>query len=254
VVLDGELVVWADGRLDFGALQARLVAGRRLGELVAELPASYVAFDVLAVGDVDLMPLPWTDRRARLEQLMAPARPPLQLCPATTDRDQALEWFTTWAPLGIEGLLAKGMASAYMPGTRGWVKVRHRHSAEAIVGAVVGPLTEPQRLVLGAYNSAGELRVVGSTSQLRPADRRAVGAHLLAPAAGHPWPVTLPSSVLAGLPGQRPATAVTLAAPAVVVEVLADTAFEGRWRHLTRYVRIRADLDPADVTIAGLIL
>jgi ATP-dependent DNA ligase len=254
LLLDGELVVWADGRLDFTALQQRLVAGARLAELVAQQPASLVAFDLLTASDEDLMGRPWTQRRARLEAVMADTRGPLQLCPATTDRQEALAWFDTWAALGVEGLVAKGQAQPYMPGRRGWLKVRHRHGAEAVVGAVVGRLEVPQRLVLGAFDTAGVLRVVGSTGPLDVGSAQAVGA-LLSPPQGepHPWPRELPSALLGGLAGRRPATAVMLADPAVVVEVSVDTAFDrGRWRHLARFVRLRPDVDARDVTIAEL--
>jgi ATP-dependent DNA ligase len=138
MLLDGELVVWAQGRLDFTALQQRLVAGRRLVELVAERPTSLVVFDLLRANGEDLMARPWSERRARLEAVMADTRAPLQLCPATTDRQEALVWFDAWAALGVEGLVAKGQGQPYMPGRRGWLKVRHRHGAEAVVGAVVG--------------------------------------------------------------------------------------------------------------------
>ena len=184
LLLDGELVVWAQGRFDFTALQQRLVAGRRLAALVAERPASLVAFDLLTADGEDLMRLPWRQRRARLEAVMADTRAPLQLCPATTDRQEALVWFDTWAALGVEGLVAKGQAQPYMPGRRGWLKVRHRHGAEAVVGAVVGRLVVPERLVLGAFDDAGVLRVVGSTGPLGAGSARAVGAMLSPPQGG----------------------------------------------------------------------
>jgi ATP-dependent DNA ligase len=253
LVLDGELVVWADGRLDFTALQQRLVAGRGVDALAREHPASYVIFDLLAIGHEDLTNLPWSERRARLLRVLGDARPPLQLCPSTTDRTEALEWFDTWAPLGVEGLVAKGRSQPYLPGRRGWLKVRHRHSAEAIVGAVVGPLDNPERLVLGALDDTGVLRVVGSTGPLSTRDAPMIGRLLCPPSGGHPWPAELPSAVLGGLAGQRPPTPISRAEPTLVVEVSVDTAFErGRWRHLARLVRMRADVDADDVTVAGL--
>jgi ATP-dependent DNA ligase len=254
LLLDGELVVWAERRFDFTALQQRLVAGRRLAELVAERPASLVAFDLLTASGEDLMERPWRQRRARLEAVMADTRAPLQLCPATTDREEALVWYDAWAALGIEGLVAKGQGQPYVPGRRGWLKVRHRHGAEAVVGAVIGRLEVPERLVLGAFDDAGVLRVVGSTGPLDVGSAQAVGAVLSPPQGGpHPWPTQLPSVLLGGLAGRRPARAVALADPSVVVEVSVDTAFDrGRWRHLARFVRLRPDVDARDVTVAGL--
>jgi ATP-dependent DNA ligase len=250
LVLDGELVVWAGGRLDFTALQQRLVAGRRLAALAAALPVSYVVFDVLAIAGEDLTASPWRARRARLEELMAGARPPLQLSPATTDRDEALVWFETWAPVGVEGLVVKGRDQPYLPGQRRWLKVRHRQSAEAVVGAVVGTVAAPERLVLGAFDPGGVLRVVGTTGPLPSRVAQAVGAVLAIPVGEHPWPVEIPHALMGGLPGQRPPTLVTLVEPAVVVEVSVDTAFErGRWRHLARFVRLRPELDAAAVIL-----
>jgi ATP-dependent DNA ligase len=253
LVLDGELVVWVDGRLDFTALQQRLVAGRGLAELVATRPASYVVFDVLAADGDNLMPWPWWRRRERLAGLLADTRPPLQPSPWSDDRDEALTWFETWADLGIEGLVAKGKTQAYLPGQRRWLKVRHRHGAEVVVGAVVGRLDAPERLVLGAFDSDGVLRVVGSTGPLASRDARAVGGFLAPPTGDHPWPTQMPHALMGGLAGQRPPTPVTLAEPTVVVEVSVDTAFErGRWRHLARFVRVRADVEAGDVTVEGL--
>jgi hypothetical protein len=96
--------------------------------------------------------------------------------------------------------------------------------------------------------------VVGSTGPLGVGSARAVGAMLSPPQGGrHPWPRELPSVLLGGLAGRRPATAVALADPSLVVEVSVDTAFDqGRWRHLARFVRIRPDVDARDVTLAGL--
>lgn len=127
VVLDGELVILgADGRLSFDALQQRLVTSPAKSRAkAAELPASYAAFDVLAVSGVDLRTQRWTVRRQRLEQLSKGWLPPLQLTPVTDDVDEAAEWFEVLpAAMGVEGLVVKGAASRYTPGRRdAWVKV-----------------------------------------------------------------------------------------------------------------------------------
>jgi ATP-dependent DNA ligase len=250
-VLDGELVVWASGRLEFSALQARLVAGGRLAELVVTRPASYVVFDLLEVAGVDVRPLPYRQRRQLLEVLLADARPPLQLTPQTTDRAEALVWFTDWAAAGVEGLVVRGLDQPYLPNVRGWMKIRRRRTVEAVVGAVSGgSLEAPARLVLGAHDGDGRLRVLGSTTALAAAVAREVGAVLRPPQRPHPWPTVMHSHLLGGLAGQRPATAVTLVEPATVVEVAADTAFDaGRWRHPVRFLRIRAELHPMHVRV-----
>ncbi|MFC6156121.1 ATP-dependent DNA ligase [Kribbella jiaozuonensis] len=127
VVLDGELVILgADGRLSFDALQQRLVTSpAKARAKAAELPASYAAFDVLATGGVDLRTQRWTVRRQRLEQLSKGWVPPLQLTPVTDDVDEATEWFEVLpAAMGVEGLVVKGAASRYTPGRRdAWVKL-----------------------------------------------------------------------------------------------------------------------------------
>jgi ATP-dependent DNA ligase len=101
---------------------------------------------------------------------MAGARPPLQLTPQTDDLVVAEQWMKDYglAPVGVEGVVAKGAGDPYCPGQRGWVKVKIRDTADALVGAVVGRLARPIRLVLGRLVE-DELRIVGSTHELRPA-------------------------------------------------------------------------------------
>lgn len=127
VVLDDELVILgADGRLSFGALQQRLVTSPARGRAkAAELPASFAAFDLLAAGGIDLRSQRWTVRRLRLEQLAHGWVPPLQLTPVTADLDEATEWFEVLpVAMGVEGLVVKGAATRYTPGRRdAWVKV-----------------------------------------------------------------------------------------------------------------------------------
>ncbi len=109
--------------MSFDALQRRLVTTpRRARQLVASAPASYVAFDLLTLGGIDLRTQRWTNRRRRLESLAAWA-PPLHLSLVTDDPIEAAEWFDALASIGVEGLVAKGKAGRYEPGRRGWLKV-----------------------------------------------------------------------------------------------------------------------------------
>lgn len=242
MVIDGELVVWRDGRLDFGALASRLAyRGRRRppGDLP---PVSLLAFDVLAAGDIDMRTKPLRDRRAVLEQLAGSWRPPLQLTPQTADSAQARRWLEEYAAadVGVEGLVAKGAGQRYLPGQRAWVKFRIRNTREATVGAVIGPADEPARLILGPVDDAGRLRVAGATHPLSARESAELAAVLVG-ADDHPWPAELSTRQLGRF--SRESVAITRVAPTVVVEVEADTAFEyGRWRHLTRYRRLRPDL------------
>jgi ATP-dependent DNA ligase len=248
--LDGELVVWdtAASRLDFTALQRRVIAPTWAARYAREQPAAFVAFDILVDAGVVLSGRPLRDRRRHLEQLVAYLAPPLRITPATRDVDLAGVWLQqdTDADVGIEGLVVKGLADVYQPGRRGWLKVKARRSADVVVGAVTGTLIRPERLILGLPDPAtGQLIVAGATGPLTRAQQALVGPLLRAPAGEHPWPPGLPSGRLGG-PRRLP---VALADPVLVVEVDADSAFEyGRWRHLTRFRRTRPDLDPGDVS------
>lgn len=127
VVLDGELVIWHHDRIDFAAVQKRALSHpRRATALARELPASYTAFDILEADATDWRPRPYRERRTRLLQLLAEARPPLQIMPATSDRGLAADWWERWHPdVGIEGLVVKHLDAPYRAGTRDWLKLKH---------------------------------------------------------------------------------------------------------------------------------
>ena len=241
-VVDGEVVIWRDGRLDFDALQARLTASAaQLAARVAALPASYLAFDALAAGGEDLRGKPWRDRRAALEAL-APWQPPLQLSPSTVSREQALRWFEDWRAAGVEGLVAKGALSRYEPGRRGWVKVKSRHTQEVVVGAVIGAITAPEAVVCG-LRRGGELVASGRSGRLTAAQSRALAPLLQEPLGEHPWPDQIGAGHFGGSK-----VAITRVEPVLVAEVSADAALsDGRFRHPVRYVRPRLELDVKDV-------
>lgn len=253
VVLDGELVIWGDGRLDFEALQTRLGAKRKAPVLALERPASLMVFDVLMVAGTPVLRLPLTDRRVLLEEVLKGATPPVQLVPSTTDVTVARRWLADYASalgVGVEGLVIKAGADPYLPGKRGWLKYRIRETHEMVVGAVLGSPRAPVRLVVGYYNperSGSRLRVAGATMAFADKGLAAqVGGLLVAASGGHPWPEEMPASWLGRWGG--PVHRVWRVNPTLVVEVSADTAFEyGRWRHLVRFVRTRQDLDPTTI-------
>ncbi len=243
-VLDGELVVWTGDRLDFDALQQRMVntAATVRSRLARDQPASFVVFDVLAVGSVDVRPMRWTARRGRLESLAKNWRPPLQLSPMTDDPDEAREWLEAFKFGGIEGLVVKGASSRYLPGRRDWVKWKTRETVEAIVGAVTGSLQCPEILVVGQYRGK-ELEVVGRTVKLTETQSAAIGQLLKAAGARHPWRDQISTHW-----GRGSKTPIVKVRPAVVVEVAADAALQaGHYRHPLRLIRYRADLQPDDV-------
>lgn len=141
-VLDGELVVWSEGRVDFGALQSR-----GLGRPKLTPPASYAAFDVLALDGEDYRARPYLERRRALVDLLAPLGPPLQPVPATTDRAEAARWLEDLRAAGIEGLVVKGQQQRYEPGRRGWMKLRHAAPQDAVVVGVSGPVSRLRAVV-----------------------------------------------------------------------------------------------------------
>ncbi|MCD9903218.1 ATP-dependent DNA ligase [Streptomyces sp. MT29] len=253
LVLDGELLVRnATGVMDFAALQRRAVTTvpRTVQALSRALPAYVVVFDVLQVDGRPVMVEPFARRRERLEELFVGSglTPPWTLCPSTRDPAVAREWLETWtrAP-GVEGVVVKGLEQPYRPGARGWLKVRARHSTEAVIGAITGTVGRPHLLVLGRYDEAGRLRHVGRTTDVSPAAARQLAEHLTAadPDA-HPW---AGARFSAGW-GSRDALATTLVVPDRVAEISVDTARDGGvWRHPVRLVRLRLDMPVSDVPI-----
>jgi ATP-dependent DNA ligase len=241
-VLDGEAVVWADGRLSFDHLQHRMATRASRGAPPGPA-ASYVAFDVLAAKGEDLRRFTFSARRQRLERLAASWAPPLQLCPSTADREQALAWAEDYRAAGIEGLVVKPAAGRYTSGRSEWIKVKNRKTREVIVGAVTGPLASPTA-VIGGVLRGGELTVVGRTGQLTAAQSRDLAAHLAPAGSDHPWP----DEISPGVFGQRKRVTIIKVDPTLVLEVASDPALQaGRYRHAMRYLRLRADMDPADI-------
>ena len=250
-VIDGEAVVWAEGRLDFSALQQRLGAGpKTLPGLVQGTPANYVAFDVLAVAGHDARELPLRDRRALLEELASHWEPPLSLSPATTDPDLAARWFDDLPHTGVEGLIIKGQSQPYVGGARAWLKYKRTETVEVVCGAVIGPITQPSEVVAGLVLD-GELRIVGRSTPLKTTVARDLARWLEPPRATHPWPTMVKGTTLDRFNRDKEPVALTLVEP-VVVEVTADTAWSGRsFRHPLRFLRARPELSPEDVSPPG---
>ncbi|HET7827977.1 MAG TPA: ATP-dependent DNA ligase, partial [Candidatus Limnocylindrales bacterium] len=133
-VLDGEIVIANDGALQFEALLLRIhPAASRVKMLAEESPASFVAWDVLALGDEDLRAVPQGERRERLERVLAAAEPPVHLTPATRDRSLAADWFDRFEGAGLDGVVAKRLDGAYQPGKRAMLKIKHERTADCVV-------------------------------------------------------------------------------------------------------------------------
>src|SRR5262247_4384051 len=129
-VVDGEVVIVGAGGLDFEALLLRIhPAASRVKLLAAESPASFVAWDLLALGDEDLRQTPLAERRARLEQVLGDAEPPVHLSPATRDRALAEDWFRRFEGAGLDGVMAKRLDEPYRAGERTMLKIKHSRTA-----------------------------------------------------------------------------------------------------------------------------
>jgi ATP-dependent DNA ligase len=194
-VLDGEVVIAQDGALQFEALLLRIhPAASRVRMLAETSPASFIAWDLLAIGDEDLRQTPQGERRARLEAALGSA-PPIHLTPATRDRATAAEWFDRFEGAGLDGVIAKPIDGLYQPGKRAMLKIKHQRTADCVVAGFRwhknGPGTHIGSLLLGLYDDGGTLHHVGITSSFTW-DRRAALAEELAPwreraLDDHPW-------------------------------------------------------------------
>lgn len=250
-VVDGELVVFDTeaGSTVFPALLGRITAGRRLAREAAARPANLVLFDVLADGGDDLTGLPLRQRRARLEHLLIDAPPTLALCPQTSDVEPARTWFDELGVTGAEGLVVKDLAGVYRVGGRGssWWKYKRKVTVEAIVGGVTGAIEDPRTLLLGRIDGRGRLRYIAGTVPLALSQRQEIARLLTAATGVHPWPQPLPATWIGRL-DRREAQPYVQVEPLLVAEIVVDQAYErGRFCHLVRHLRLRADLDPADV-------
>ncbi|MET7668193.1 ATP-dependent DNA ligase [Micromonospora luteifusca] len=256
VVLDGELIVFERGRTNFAQLQRRITAGRGLLRMARDCPAHYVLFDLLAdAGGEVILNLPLSERRARLEQLLAGAPAALTLTPQTADMQQVADWLTHWTvATGIEGVVSKRIGGRYEPGWRGWWKYRTRITTEAIVGGVTWSMRAPDTVLLGRFDRRRKLRYTGRTHPLDEWQRAELGPMLSRPlphrgAVVHPWPAPLPASWSGQLDRPEPLRYVQVD-PTVVVEIEADVAFEHqRWRHRVRYARARPGMSVYDVPL-----
>ena len=195
-VLDGEIVIATDGVLDFDALLLRIhPAASRVAMLANESPASFVAWDLLALGDEDLRQTRQIERRARLEEALAKAASPIHLTPATRDRSVAVEWFQRFEGAGLDGVMAKPLDLAYLPNKRAMLKIKHARTADCVVAGFRWYKGSKDKLVgsllLGLYDETGKLHHVGICGSFSQA-RRAELAEELAPLRegareAHPW-------------------------------------------------------------------
>jgi ATP-dependent DNA ligase len=195
-VLDGEIVIATPRGLDFDALQMRLhPAASRVAKLAQETPSAFVAFDAIAIGGEDLRSIAQSERRLRLERLLARIAPPIYLTPMTRDRAQAAEWLARFEGAGLDGVMAKPDGGSYQPGKRAMIKVKHARTADCVVAGFRwhkdGKGERVGSLLLGLYDATGRLHHVGVTSSFTMTRRKELALEL-APLREramdeHPW-------------------------------------------------------------------
>lgn len=264
-VIDGEIVVVTGDRLDFEALQQRVhPADSRVRMLAEQTPASFIAFDLLALGDADLMDRPFAERRAGLVEALADAAAPVFVTPATGDMARAREWFDMFEGAGLDGVVAKPLGGTYQPNKRTMFKIKHERTADCVVagfrwhktGDVVGSL------LLGLYNDDGQLQHVGVTASFSMARRKSL-LDELAPYRDldldtHPWGGWAAQGDRPDLPGasSRWNAGKSLSfeplRPELVVEVAYDHMEGDRFRHIPSFRRWRPDRDPRSCTFDQL--
>ncbi len=266
-VVDGEIVIVVGDRLDFDALLNRIhPAESRVRKLATETPAAFVAFDLLALDDESLLPLPLEQRRARLVDVLADAGPPVFLTPATEDVALARRWFEMFEGAGLDGVVAKPLTAPYQPDVRAMFKVKHERTADCVVagfrwhksGPVVGSL------LLGLYDDNGVLQHIGVAASF-PMKQRGELVGVLEPYrmddfTGHPWAAWAQAEAasLDRMPGaqsrwnaKKDLSWMPLR-PELVCEVAYDHMEGPRFRHTGQFRRWRPDRSPTSCTYAQL--
>lgn len=266
-VVDGEIVIAHEGRLDFDRLTERIhPAASRVKTLAERTPARFIAFDLLALGDESLMDTPLSRRRATLSEVLQGVDAPVHLAPSTTDIEVAQRWFEQYEGAGLDGVIAKPPNLPYRPDARLMYKIKHERTADVVVagyrfhktGQVVGSL------LLGLYDDRGALQHVGVCAAFT-ARRRAELVDELEPLRmdspdGHPWAAwsdeaAHESARLPGAPsrwsGKKDLSWVPLR-PERVCEVGYDHMEGDRFRHTAQFRRWRPDRTPESCGYAQL--
>ncbi len=266
-VVDGEIIIAGPAGLDFEALLQRIhPAASRVNKLAAETPASFVAFDLLALGNEDYTSCPLGERRAALVEALRGAAPPVHLTPATDSPEVAREWFSTFEGAGLDGVVAKPTSEPYRPDVRAMLKVKHARTADCVVagfrwhksGPVVGSL------LLGLYAETGVLLHVGVAASFTAKRRKELldelAPYRLEDFSGHPWREW--GSPSAQAPERMPGATSRWNAgkdlswqplrPELVVEVAYDHMEGTRFRHTAQFRRWRPERDPSSCTFTQL--
>jgi len=267
-VIDGEIVVADTGRntLDFEALQQRIhPAASRVNLLAKETPASFIAFDLLALGEDDFTQRPLEERRAALEAALAEAKPPVYVTPVTRDLEVARRWFDQFEGAGLDGLIAKKLDLLYEPDKRVMSKIKHGRTADCVVAGYRTHKSGDDAigsLLLGLFDERGVLVSVGVIGAFPLATRKTLFEEmqpLVTTFEGHPW------NWAAHEQGERTPRrneqsrwnagkdlSFTPLRPERVVEVAYDYMEGARFRHTAQFVRWRPDREPESCTYEQL--
>ncbi len=270
-VLDGEIVIAHNGRLDFDRLQLRLhPAASRVKLLAKQTPASIVFFDVLCEGDRDLRAEPFHQRRSALETMLASAASPIHLTPATRHHAIAQDWFARFEGAGLDGVMAKPASVTYESDKRVMFKVKHERDCDCVVAGFrwhkKGEGTLIGSLLLGLYDDAGALQHVGVCASFTQEKRREL-VDFLAPyrkhaLADHPWKAWAGDGEPSGQPHRMPGGQSRWSQgkdlsweplrPELVLEVAYEHMQGTRFRHMAQFRRWREDKKPEACTYAQL--
>jgi len=266
-VVDGEIVIARGGALDFDALQLRIhPAASRVKLLSRQTPASIVLFDLLAEGSRDWRPKAFSERRRKLEALLAGAKPPIYITPATDDRERASDWFSRFEGAGLDGVMAKGKESPYESDKRTMFKVKHERDCDCVVAGFrwYRKSARPAigSLLLGLYDEQKTLQHVGVCGSF-PMEKRYELVAYLKPfrdnaEQNHPWAGKSGELDEGRKPGgqSRWSQGKDLAWEPLRPELVAEVAYEhmqsGRFRHMAQFRRWRKDKSPKDCTYEQL--
>jgi ATP-dependent DNA ligase len=261
-VVDGEIVIATSDGLDFDALQLRLhPAQSRTAKLAKETPASFIAFDALAVEGDNIMATPQWDRRANLDKLLKRSKAPLHLTPMTTEHRVAVDWLRQFEGAGLDGVIAKRRDLPYQPGKRAMLKVKHVRTADCVVAGFrwyKDSTDAVGSLLLGLYDDDGALHHVGVTSAFTMAVRKELAQELepLRKNAmkNHPWRdwEHEEAHATARLPGaqSRWSAGKDLSWEPLRIERVCEVKYDhlqgDRFRHATHFLRWRPDKPAAD--------
>lgn len=269
-VLDGEIVIAGPGGLDFELLSLRIhPAASRVKMLAEQTPAQVVFFDLLAIGDENLHEKPFSERRARLEQILieSAGRRMLHITPTTTDQTTARDWFQRFEGAGLDGVMAKKLDGPYTPDKRTMLKIKHERDCDCVVAGFRwhkrGENTLIGSLLLGLYDATGKLQHVGTCASFTEAKRREL-VEFLAPyregaTEGHPWAgwggqneqgSRMPGAQSRWSSGKD--LSWELLRPELVIEVAYEHMQGDRFRHLAHFRRWRTDKAPQDCTYSQL--